>query len=416
MFVLLPVAVLMLAIAVVGRSAPPAPWEALVESVISSRAGDGSSMLTALMEALDWKGGTISTTPGSLFFGIPARALASMFPPHRLNLRLLAAFWGILTVAAVYLCADRVLSRVAAVSTALMLSMQPAFLFYCQYVSSIAPTFFFSACLFFLTLSLASSGRVPAWKTIPACLLFYAGTLGYLSGRLTVVIFLIWIAASRVIRSMRCHVRPPRPISLLFTAAAVVFLIQWHRGAAAAFGYGNEYQIFTLVHDRALVNSLLGESVDHGSLAQKVRFAWVLGSSHFPALKHVIWPFSPHSLAPQHWSTIGHTPDIPLFNPFLLPFLLVGCSVKLTLRRRSVRALSLFWLLALMTGVLLTHRVDLNRLSLCVIPLSLLCGLGMEHIWWMARESGRRGQILCCSLSIVLAGFALYYLLHPVFS
>jgi hypothetical protein len=277
-------------------------------------------------------------------------------------------------------------SRVAT-SAVVVMAINPIFIFYGRYGSSLAATFFGVLLMLWVFERLSNPAGQRMWIGLAAGATAYLATLAYSPARVVTAA----VVMTTIIISL-CNWRQLAPrrrvaFGLLAATLALCWLVQAAAGTAENFVSANNEQLFSFAPEQ--VRDHFGEEMDLGQMTAVQRR--VMATNVF---RRAVRDYGRTlSASFDHSSTSINVlyedpPHLPLTQGPLLLFALWGMMRSLAHTRRGLPLMLLAFLAAATLPLLLTTRVDTHRLSIAIVPIILWAAIGIVAAGRVARACG----------------------------
>jgi NPCBM/NEW2 domain-containing protein len=385
-------------------------WETSVVAQFGDAFAAGQSVLRYTLQRFLWDDGVLSAGNTSLFYGAPTYALflTAGFSPW--TLRCAAAVATLMSIGVVYVVGRRFFGPPLGAAAAAVFALNPCVLFYGRYGSSPAGTLL-AVLLALMAAWLFLEGEQAAlWRAAACAVALYAATLQYSPGRLVVLILLGFMLLQLAYQWRRVGWRRLAGVGVIALAAVGVWLLESSFGRQELFLRARGENFFTMLRSSAGIETLYGGPAPPGLrpetlsrrdkahlLAKALR---ITGPQYLQLMRPVLTPHARGEVI------TSDPPPLQLYYGPVVIFILWGTAHSL--RRWSFpRACLLLWIALGTVPLLLTNRVDANRIMLFTIPLSFLAALGL---WEAARvmEHARVPRLLQHTFAIALALSAAY--------
>ncbi len=378
-------------------------WEPSVTGGFAEAFYQWKTLPQYILACLAWDSGMVSNGHLTLLYGVLTYGLWEYVGISPLTLRLAAAVLALACLIPVWYLARRLGSpRIAAVAV-IMLSVNPTLIFYGRYGTSLSGTLL-GVSVAILICALMLDDDVRWWHGLLAGVVVFVATLGYSPGRLVVVSALVLIPIL-LIRDRRQTSRQKWIAAVLLSVmVAAVCGLESSSGRPLRFFWARGEQIFTFMNEPGKIDEYLGREVDPQDLmpADRAELVGRVLQRRWPELISV-WSY-PFSSKVSVISVVrSDPPRLPLYPPALAIFMLWG--VMATLRRplAGLHPFLLAWTAAVCLPLLLTTRVDVHRLMLTIVPLSLWAALGIHRALrtMAACRVPSAAQIGCAALLLI---------------
>jgi len=345
----------------------------------------------------------------ALLYGFPTLVLIKLAGFHPWVLRL---FPLLLTLASMLLLRQlvrRFFGEPAGSLTALFFGLNPSVLYYARYGTLAAATTF-SAILAVYAACLLMESSKPSWqKVMFTQAALYLATLSYATARLVVLMLLAIVMAWAAYWLSQRKLRPVAAALAIILMSGGIYAAQQYFGRSDNFLRARGEQYFYFLEHRDYLNEFLGKTIEPGRVltSDKISLLKILLERRLPELLKVF------SLEGKEYpegggaGIVGDPPHLGLYHFVFLPFMIAGF---LLVWRRGLFLPGLFmlaWMMFFSLVMLLTTRVDLHRMSLLVVPLSVWGGLGLAGFYAMlARTSAMQKWLTTVLLLLVCSLFA----------
>jgi len=381
-------------------------WEKTVVEGFAGAFVAGQNVLTYATRCLLWHDGVLSTGNISLFYGAPTYALFHLVGFSTWSLRAVSVLDTLLSVVIIYALGRRFFNPFVGAASATLLAVNQCVLFYGRYGSSPAGTTLAVLLAMWSTWILLDQKAWTWWQGALCVVTLYVATIQYAPARIAVLILLGVILLFLLGQPRLWRYRMSGALVILVGTIAV-WNAQRHFGTHGAFVAVRGEQILTMLQNPRGSRGLLPEGVvppdirlEGFSLIDKLRLVYrVIKLVTLPQYLGLIGPAI--QAPPLNVPGEGFLPRL-YYAPLAL-FVVWG-SLHSLIRPRSWRH---FCLLALFAGstlpLLLTNRVDSNRMMLFVIPISLWAALGLweaAKVLDHARVPPRLQHLLAAALAL----------------
>jgi len=353
-------------------------WESPVTDGFAEAFYQGKTLPQYIEQCLAWNYGLVSNGHLTLLYGVLTYGLWGIAGVSPWTLRLPAALLALACVVTVWFLARRLGSpRIAAV-TVIVLCINPAFVFYGRYGTSLSGTLLGVSFAVLACALLVDGKTVRWWYGLLAGAAVFVATLGYSPGRLAVVSALV-VVATLLVRNCRRTSRQGwvAAVLLLAVVGAAWASQAAHRSTRFFVGARGE-QIFTMVNEPVRIETYLGREVDPVDLTWPDRTEMVRNILRLRVPEMFkVWGY-PFSGKVSVVSVIqADPPRLPLYPPALAVFILWGVVAAMRRPLTGLNPYLLAWTAAVCLPLFITTRVDVHRLMVIIVPLSLWAAVGV---------------------------------------
>ena len=358
-------------------------WEAPVVEGFAEAVEGGQSVSTFLTRRFYWDDGVLSGGQTSLFYGAPTYALFQLAGFSPLTLRFWAPIATLLCVVVLYVLGGRFFGPTVGGALAILYALNPTVLFYGRYGSSPAGTLLAVLLALWCTWLFLERDR-PAWWIALACAVsFFLATLQYSPARVVVLILLGLLFAVGLWQWRQLWWRRALGLVLIGIVAISVWRFEGSVGRQGLFLHARGEQFFSVLENPASIESLIGHKVPNAprpgaavDFRGKLELLYVFLQTTVPQYVNLV---TPHVDRPMGGVILGiDPPPLPLYYAPAVLFLLWGMLYSFA-RLPAFPHLCLFaWVGGATVPLLLTNRVDVHRLMLFVIPLTIWTALGVR--------------------------------------
>jgi hypothetical protein len=257
-------------------------------------------------------------------------------------------------------------------------------LFYGRYGSSPAGTLLATLLALLCTWMFLQRKR-PAWWMAGLCAVtLFTATLQYSPGRLVVLILLGLLVVVPLWQWRRMTWQRGVGLLLIFIAAYGVWQFETSQRRQHYFLHARGEQFFSLLENPATVETLLGKKLDRVP-GRNAAETWrgqlaLLNQFMQTTVPQYVSRMSPNLSAPMGGGIVDiDPPPLPLYYAPLAIFIVLGLVYSM----RQLGTFTHFCLLAWVGGItlplLMTNRVDVHRIMLFLVPLSIWAALGIRE-------------------------------------
>jgi hypothetical protein len=396
-------------------------WESPVSRSYAELFRAGEGVATFALGRLRWDDGVLSAGQTSLFYGAPTYAILTWFGFNPTNLRIGSIVLALVSVWLLYRAGTRFFGPFVGAAGSIMLALNPAFLYYARYGSSIAGTLCAALIACYATWSFLEDSQPAAWKAPLALLALYLATLNYATARLFVIALLVTVMSVPVLRRNRLTDRRTIGVVIIvFGFLGIVMIERWY-GADSSLLNARGEQVFNFLQAPDYIAQYLGRPVpvDRLSASDKAALLARVVVQTVPQYVGFLSPYTRIDPEGRGVVWIGDPPNLRLYDAALFPFICLGFVISLR-RYRSWPAWSLALCFILVSlSLLLTTRVDTHRMMLLVIPLSLWAAIGMQTAYeGLAPAQTRRGFAHTIAVVLIasaaLSGLRFVFMVTPL--
>jgi 4-amino-4-deoxy-L-arabinose transferase-like glycosyltransferase len=368
-------------------------WEATVVEGFADAFLGGQSVATFLAQRFLWDDGLVSGGQTSLFYGAPTYALFHLAGFTPWTLRCCAALATLLALIAIYALGRRFFSSMIGATLAVLLLVNPVVIFYGRYGTSLAGTLLAVVLALYAAWSFVDAQRSAWWKAILCAVGLYVATLQYSPARLVVLILLLFIAWTAVVQWRTLSWSRAVGLALILIATLGVWHFEGASGRRGAFLNARGEQYFALLENPGTIESLLGHRLRNNPR----RAADVVLQDKIELLERTLQTTIPEyvrCLTPNLTSPTGgimfqiDPPPLPLYDPPAVLFIAWGFLLSVAQWRSWKHQCLLLWVTIATVPLLLTNRVDVHRIMLFVVPLSLWGAIGVREAARCMRQGG----------------------------
>jgi hypothetical protein len=334
-----------------------------------------------------WDQGVVSSGHHSLLYGTGTYLLWQLVGVSTTTLRLMSVLLAIACLPITF-CVGRATgsSRVAAAAM-VVIAVNPVFLFYGRYGTSVAATFFGVLLMLWAFERLSDPTGQRIWIGFAAGAAAYVATLAYSPARVVTVAVVTTSMAVGTWNWRRLAPRRRQAFGLLAVTLAALWMVQETAGTADNFVTANSEQVFSFAPEQ--VEEFFGEEMDTSQLTKEQRRIMV-GN----VVKRAVSDYGrvlSDSFAPSPTAIsvlFEDPPQLPLVQGPLLLFALWGFVRSFAYARRGWPLLLLASLAATTLPLFLTTRVDIHRLSIAIVPITLWAAIGIVAAGRVAHACG----------------------------
>jgi 4-amino-4-deoxy-L-arabinose transferase-like glycosyltransferase len=361
-------------------------WEPSVIRWFGEAFAAGQSVMHYTLQRFLWDDGLLSAGNTSLFYGAPTYALFHVVGFSPWTLRCAAAVAVLLSTVVAYALGRHFFGPLVAAAAAVVLALNPCVLFYGRYGSSPAGTLLAVLLALLATWLFLEREQSAVWRAGACAVALYLATLQYSPGRLVVLTLLGFIPIGLAYQWQEVGRRRLAGVAVIALAAAGGWQLEssFHRQGSFLQARGETF--FGLLRSPAGVETLYGgpvpQRVRPGALSPRDKTE-LLGRALKITVPQYLQLMRP-VLAPHARGEVitSDPPPLQLYYGPVAIFILWGGAHSLRRWRSWSRVCLLLWIAVGTVPLLLTNRVDANRIMLFTIPLSFLAALG---IWEAAR-------------------------------
>jgi len=378
-------------------------WEPSVIEGFAEAFYQGKNLPQYSLACLSWNFGLVSNSHLTLLYGVLTYGLWEVAGISPLTLRLAAALLAVACLAPAWYLARRLGRPKTAAFAVIVLTVNPALIFYGRYGVSLTGTLLGVAVAILCCALLVDKKTVRWWHGLVTGVTVFVATLGYSPGRTAIVSALV-VMAFLLFRDRRetSRQRWLAAVLLLAVVAVAWTLEATHEKTRFFLGARGE-QIVTIMDEPVRIHRYLGREVAPKDLTLRDR-AEIVGTvfrQRFPEMFKVWgYPFSSQVSVISVVQT--DPPRLPLYPQALAVFVLWGVIATLRRPLAGLHPFLLTWAAAVCLPLLLTTRVDVHRLMMIIIPLSLWAGIGIHR--------ATRAMAACRVSPAVQVGFAVLLL------
>jgi hypothetical protein len=379
-------------------------WESSVIEGFAEAFYQGKDVPQYLLQCMAWNFGLVSNGHLSLLYGVLTYGLWAAAGISPLTLRLAAAVLALACLMPAWYLARRLGPQQTAATAVIVLAVNPALIFYGRYGTSLSGTLVGVSVAILACILLLDRAGVRWWHGLVAGVAVFVATLGYSPGRLAVVSAL-GVMAILLVRDRRETSRQMWAAGLFLLAVmATVWALQAAHGKTHFFVGARSEQIVTMMDQPVRIETYLGRVVDPLDLTRGDRVEMVenILRLRVPEMFRV-WGY-PFSDTVSVISVVqSDPPRLPLYPSVLAVFVLWGLIATLRSPLTGLHPFLLAWTAAVCLPLLLTTRVDVHRLMLTIVPLSLWAALGIQRATktMMACRVPPKLQIGCAALLLI---------------
>jgi len=355
-------------------------WESSVTEGFAEAFYEGKTLSQYLLTCLAWNNGLVSNGHLTLLYGVLTYGLWFVLGISPLTLRLAASVLALACLIPAWYLARRLgTPRIAAVAV-IVLSVNPALIFYGRYGVSLSGTLLGVSVAILTCVLLVDNTDVRWWHGLLTGVAVFVATLGYSPGRLVVVSALAMIPIL-LLRDRRNASRQRWVASFLLLAmVAAGWILEAASERSRFFFWARGEQIVAFMNNPERIEDFLGREVDPEdlTLADRVELVGRVFERTVPELIDV-WSYPFSSKVTVISVVQSDPPRLPLFPPALAVFVLWGVIAALRRPLAGPHPFLFAWTAAVCLPLLLTTRVDVHRLMLTIVPLSLWAALGIQR-------------------------------------
>ena len=334
-----------------------------------------------------WDQGVVSSGHHSLLYGTGTYLLWLLVGVSTTTLRLMSVLLAIACLPIAYLVGRETGSRRVAAAATVVVAINPVFIYYGRYGTSLAATFFGVLVMLWAFERLSDPNEQRIWIGLAAGASAYLATLAYSPARVATLAVVVTTVAIGLSNWRRLAPRRRLAFGLLAVTLVACWFAQEKAETADNFVNANHEQLFSFAPEQ--VREFLGEEMDASQLTGEQRrimagsvlkrttgdYRSVLSFSFRPSASpiDVLWEDPPH---------------LPLIQGPGLLFAVWGLVLSLTQIRRGWPLLLLAFLAATALPLFLTTRVDIHRLSVTIVPITLWAAIGIVAAERVARACG----------------------------
>jgi hypothetical protein len=351
-----------------------------------------------------WDHGVVSSGHHSFLYGTGTYVLWQLAGVSTTTLRLVSVLLAMACLPLTFFAARETGSSRIATAATVVMAVNPIFIFYGRYGASLAATFFSVLLMLWAFERLTDPSGQRMWTGLAAGSAAFLATLAYSPAR--VVTAAVVITAIAIGFWNWRHIAPRRRLAfgLLVATLSVCWLVQEKAETADNFVVAHHEQLFTFAPEQ--VGMFFGQRVEASELTNEQRriMARNVFKRAIADYRDVLsYSFDPSSTAVN--VLLEDPPQLPLSQGPLLIFALWGLARSLTHLRRGWPLLLLAILAATTLPLLLTTRVDIHRLSIAIVPITMWAAIGIVAANHIARACGLSATIRHCiaAIFIVLA-------------
>ncbi len=358
-------------------------WEPSVVQWFGEAFAAGQSVLQYTLQRFLWDDGLLSAGNTSLFYGAPTYALFRTVGFSPWTLRCAAAAAALVGIAVAYAVGRRFFGPPVGAAAAVALALNPCVLFYGRYGSSPAGTLLAVLLALLATWLFLEREQSAWWRAAVCAVALYLATLQYSPGRLVVLTLLGFIPIGLAYQWRQVGPRRLGGVAVIVLVGAGVWQLEssFHRQELFLQARGETF--FALLRSDAGIKTLYGGHVPPGlhagtlSIRDKIELlGWTLKITVPQYLQLVRPVLAPHARGEVITSD---PPPLQLYYGPLAVFIVWGATHSLRRWRSWPRACLLLWVALVTVPLLLTNRVDANRIMLFTIPVSFLAALGIRE-------------------------------------
>ena len=355
-------------------------WEPSVTEGFAEAFYQEKTLPQYLLACLAWNNGLVSNGHLTLLYGVLTYGLWAVHGISPLTLRLIAAILALACLVPAWFLARRLGPPQIAVMAVIVLTVNPALIFYGRYGISLSGTLLGVSVAILTCLLLVDNNVVRWWHGLLTGGAVFIATLGYSSGRLVVVSALVLIPI--LLLRERRHASRQRWVAalLLLAMAAAICTLEAASERARYFFWARGEQIVGIMNTPVRIHRFLGREVEPEdlTLSDSAELVGRVLEQTLPELIDV-WSY-PFSSEVSVISVVqSDPPRLPLYPSALAVFVLWGMIAALRRPMAGLHPFLFAWTAAICLPLLLTTRVDVHRLMLTIISLSLWAALGVHR-------------------------------------
>ena len=367
-------------------------WETSVVGGFGEAYAAGKTASRYALQRFLWDDGLLSAGNTSLFYGAPTYALFLTLGFSPWTLRCAAAVATLLSILVAYFVGRHFFGPRVGAAVTVAFALNPCVLFYGRYGSSPAGTLL-AVLLALLATWLFLEREQSALLRAAACAVaLYLATLQYSPGRLVVLMFLGFIPVGLAYQWRHVGRRRLVGAGVIALAAIGVWRVESSFGRQESFLRARGETFFTMLRSSAGIETLYGGPAPPGlrpetlSRRDKVNLLARALKITVPEYVQLMRPvLVPHSRGEV---ITADPPPLQLYYGPVVIFILWGAAHSLWRWRSWLRACLLLWIALGTVPLLLTNRVDANRIMLFAIPLSFLAALGIREATRVMEHAG----------------------------
>jgi hypothetical protein len=334
-----------------------------------------------------WDQGVVSAGHHSLLYGTGTYALWQLVGVSTTTLRLMSVLLAIACLPIAYIVGRETGSSRVATAAAVVMAINPIIIFYGRYGTSLAATFFSVLLMLWSFQRLSDPTGQRMWIGLVAGAAAFLATLAYSPARVVTAAVVVTTIAIGLWNWPRLAPRRRLAFGLLVATLAVCWLAQERAETADNFVNANHEQVFSFAPEQ--VREFFGEEMDASQLTRQQRriMAGNVFKRTLADYRSVLsFFFDPSPSAID--VLLEDPPPLPLTQGPLLLFALWGFVNSLAHMRRGWPLLLLAFLAATTLPLLLTTRVDIHRLSVAIVPITVWVAIGVVAAGRVARACG----------------------------
>ena len=334
-----------------------------------------------------WDFGVVSSGHHSFLYGTGTYLLWQLAGVSTTTLRLMSVLLAIACLPVAYFAARETGSSRVATAAIVVTAINPIFLFYGRYGTSLAATLFGVWLMLWAFERLTDPTGQRAWIGLAAGAAASLATLAYSPARVVTVAVAMTTIAIGLWNWRQLGARRRLAFALMVTTLAACWLGQEMAETADNFVAAHNEQLFSFAPEQ--VREFFGEEMDASQLTREQR-KMMAGNVFRRALAdyRTVLAHSFDSSSTAVNVLVEDPPQLPLTQGPLFLFALWGVVRSLPHARRGWPLLLLAFLAATTLPLLLTTRVDIHRLSIAIVPITLWAALGVVAAGRVARDCG----------------------------
>lgn len=338
-----------------------------------------------------WDQGVVSAGHHSLLYGTGTYVLWQLAGVSATTLRLVSVLLAIACLPIAYFVGRETGSSRVATAAIVVMAINPIFIFYGRYGTSLAATFFGVLLMLLCFERLSDPFGQRLWIGAAAGATAFLATLAHSPARVVTAAVVMTTFALAFWNWRQLAPRRRLAFGLLAATLTACWLVQAAAGTAGNFVSANNEQLFSF--DPEQVREFFGEEMDAIQLTREQRRI-MAGNVFKRAIadyrRALSFSFGPSPTAID--VLYEDPPPLPLTQAPLLLFALWGLVRSLVHTRRGWPLL-LAILAATTLPLLLTTRVDVHRLSVAIVPITLWAAIGIVAAGRVATACGLSAKV-----------------------
>jgi hypothetical protein len=365
-------------------------WESPITQIFAEVFHEGTTPFEYLLRQTRWDDALLGRSENSLLYGAPTYALYRWFGFTVFNMRIASVVAALLTVVTMFLLARKFFGSTVAVASVAFLASSTVYLYYARYGGCLAANMLAVLLAIWALWLFVREDRNPLWTGPLLGAALCLATMQYAPGRLAVIVMLAWGAVWLVLRGWFSFERRfkerdyrgfdwKRPLGILLLVLILIAFWKYQEsyGTHENFHKARGEQFLTFLTDPYYIKDYLNRDIAPSRMT-----AYEKAELLFRVIERTIpqyfgfWTPTFDLGIPGQTMLIADPPTLKMFYPQLVPFILLGLLFSLRQWRSFPHTFLLVWVAVASGPLFLTNRVDIHRLSLFILPLSLWAAFG----------------------------------------